>query len=189
MAGTMDQIIPPDYARGRILEWAKRVGLEDSLHDVAKLRANAGLIAANFFFQRIVGINRDVSWPVNFTSRVTNPKKIHIHPSVRASFALSGGCYVQGGSGIEIGEGTLFAPGVKIISANHSAMDLSKLERVTPIVIGRRCWIGANAVILPGTMLGDGVIVGAGSVVKGEFPDGVVLGGVPARVLKSTRAE
>lgn len=49
--------------------------------------------------------------------------------------------------------------------------------------VGRNCFIGARAMLLPGTCLGDGVIVGANAVVKGSFPDGVILAGNPARVV------
>jgi acetyltransferase-like isoleucine patch superfamily enzyme len=54
-----------------------------------------------------------------------------------------------------IGEGTIIAAGVKIISANHKIDDLSKHEIGRPIRIGRNCWLGANAIILSGVELGD----------------------------------
>ena len=96
---------------------------------------------------------------------------------------FSGGCYIQGGNGIEIGDGTIFAPGVKVISANHDPKDLKHWLPDRPIRIGNSCWIGANAVILPRVELGDNVIVGAGAVVTKSFPSNVVLVGNPARVI------
>ena len=57
-----------------------------------------------------------------------------------------------------------------------------------PIVISDGCFIGANAIILPGTRIGKNTIVGAGSVVKGNIPDNVVIAGNPARVIKSLDA-
>lgn len=52
-------------------------------------------------------------------------------------------------------------------------------------MIGRNCWIGMNAVILPGVKLGDYTIVGAGAVVTHSFPEGYcVIGGVPAKKIK-----
>lgn len=145
------------------------------------------LFLTNFVFQRIIGINRDCPWSVHFTSRVVDARKIRVHPSSRLSFAVSGNCYLQGLNGIEIGEGTIFGPGVRIISANHSEMDFRQSVPERPVRIGRRCWIGANAVVLPGVELGDRVVVGAGSVVTKSFPGGSVLAGVPAKVIRQVQ--
>ncbi len=141
----------------------------------------------NFLVQRIIGVNRGCPWPVHYTSRVTVPDRTRIHPSVRPSFAQSGGCYIQALNGIEIGEGTVFAWGVKIISANHSLDDYGHWEPAEPIRIGAHCWIGANAVILPGVQLGDRVVVGAGSVVTHSFEGNCVIAGVPARLVRELR--
>jgi carbonic anhydrase/acetyltransferase-like protein (isoleucine patch superfamily) len=138
-----------------------------------------GLWLLNVFCQRILGVNAEMPWMVNFTSRARG--KICIGRSVWQSFAVSGGCYIQGDNGIEIGDDTIFAPGVKIISANHSKSDFSVWDKCEPIRIGKRCWIGANAVILPSVVLGDDVVVGAGAVVTKNFPSNSTIAGVPAR--------
>ena len=52
------------------------------------------------------------------------------------------------------------------------------------MVIGKNCFIGCNALILKGTRLGDGCVVGAGAVVSGEFPAGCVIAGNPAHVIR-----
>jgi acetyltransferase-like isoleucine patch superfamily enzyme len=143
------------------------------------------LLLVNWVFQRILGINNDVPWSVHYTSRVVNPKKINLGRYVVRSMALSGGCYFQGGNGIIIGDGTIIAPGVKIISANHDTNDIGRFwEEDDPIQIGADCWIGANAVILPGVCLGDRVIVGAGSVVTKSFKSDSIIAGVPAKNIK-----
>jgi acetyltransferase-like isoleucine patch superfamily enzyme len=82
-------------------------------------------------------------------------------------------------NGIEFGEGTILAPGVKIISANHDLGDLSRFEEGGPVKIGKSCWIGANAVVLPGVELGDHTVVGAGAVVAKSFPSHRILAGNP----------
>lgn len=140
-----------------------------------------GLRIVNFIFQRILGINKKVPWMVHFTSTVTSPYNIKIGKGVKKSFAVSGNCYIQGGNGIIIGAGTIFAPGCKVISANHDQMDLDKHLKDEPIVIGEYCWIGTNAVLLPGVTLGNNCVVGAGAVVTKSFPERSVLVGVPAR--------
>lgn len=170
--------------RGRILQ---RVGLYNAAVAFRKWQANYAVFTVNFLFQRLFGLNRDCPWSVHFTSKVVAPQKLRVAPSSRLSFAVSGGCYIQALNGVEIGEDTIFAPGVRIISANHSEADFHVPVPAEPIRIGRRCWIGANAVILPGVQLGDHVIVGAGSVVTKSFPGGCVIAGVPARVIRATK--
>jgi acetyltransferase-like isoleucine patch superfamily enzyme len=146
-----------------------------------------GLWLVNFFMQRIMLINAKAPCMVHFTSRVTD--RIIIGKNVWKSFALSGGCYIQGINGITIGDDTVFAPGVKIISANHDFCDLSRWKKTEQIRIGKRCWIGANAVILPGVQLGDDVIVGAGAVVTKSFPSCLIIAGVPAKVISNRDRE
>lgn len=140
-----------------------------------------GLYILNFLVQRIFRINGGIAWQVHYTSRVFG--SVEIGDNVWKSFALSGGCYVQGNNGITIGDNTIFAPGVKIISANHRQDDHGGWDSAEPVRIGRRCWIGANAVVLPGVSLGDDVIVGAGAVVTKSFPSGSVIAGVPAKLV------
>lgn len=142
------------------------------------------VLLPNFLFQRVFRQNGDCPWSVHFTSRVLHPRRMQVHPSVLPYLAQSGGLYVQALNGLDIGEGTIIAPGVKIVSANHSLENFAHWDAAPPLRIGKRCWLGANAVVLPGVELGDGVIVAAGSVVTKSFPANVIVGGVPARVLK-----
>ena len=53
-----------------------------------------------------------------------------------------------------------------------------------PIVIGKNVWLGSCVVVVPGVKIGDGAIVGAGSVVTKDIPPGVVAAGAPARVIR-----
>ena len=53
------------------------------------------------------------------------------------------------------------------------------------IIIGKDCWIGAKVTILDGTVIGDGCIVAAGAVVRGYIPPYSIIGGIPAKVIKS----
>lgn len=62
-----------------------------------------------------------------------------------------------------------------------------KFKRVDlPIKVGKNCFIGARATLLPGTTIGDNCVIGACSVVKGTIPDNSVVAGNPAKILKGT---
>ena len=137
----------------------------------------------NWFVHRWIYGVRDLSFSVSFTSRVVHPGNIKLGANVWYQFAQSGGCYIQAANGIEIGADTLIAPGVKIVSANHSLEDHRVQTKGDPIRIGERCWLGANVVVLPGVQLGDEVVVAAGSVVTQSFEARSIIAGAPARVV------
>jgi acetyltransferase-like isoleucine patch superfamily enzyme len=131
--------------------------------------------------QRILRSIAEILFQIHFTSTIIKGNKIKLWENVWKSFALSNGCYIQGGNGIYIGDDTIFASGVKIVSANHDPMQGMARGKAPAISIGSRGWIGANAVILPEVELGDDCIVSAGTVVTHSFTAGQTLVGVPCR--------
>ena len=135
-----------------------------------------------WFMQKILGFNRKVYWPVHFTSKINQYKKIVI--GVETSPGYEPGCYIQGIGKISIGDYTQIAQNVGIISSNHDLYDNSKHHH-DEVRIGNYCWLGMNSVVLPGVNLGDFTIVGAGSIVTKSFPEGYcVIAGNPAKVIK-----
>ena len=99
------------------------------------------------------------------------------------------GSYLSGEGGLEIGEDVLIGPHVKLLSAGH-AIDEGDVRinrnRITrqKITIEAGAWIGAGAIVLEGVRIGRGAVVAAGSVVRQDVPDGAVVAGVPARLLR-----
>lgn len=96
-------------------------------------------------------------------------------------------CHIRGP--LTIGNDVMMGPNVRIITHSHNfeRTDIPMREQkgtITPVHIGDDVWIGANVIILPGVSIGKGVVIGAGSVVTKNFPDYVVIGGVPAKILK-----
>ena len=87
---------------------------------------------------------------------------------------------------IEIGNNVFFGPGVNLYTATHPLNPIERLsvEFSKPIKIGNDCWIGGNSIILPGITIGNGVTVGAGSVVTKNVPDNVLAAGNPAKVIR-----
>ncbi len=87
--------------------------------------------------------------------------------------------------GITIDDGVMIAPKVVISSEGHpiSIEERNKLT-VGRVHIKRNAWIGANVTILPGVTVGENSVVAAGAVVSKDIPDNVVVGGIPAKIIK-----
>ncbi|MFH1215334.1 MAG: DapH/DapD/GlmU-related protein [Pseudomonadota bacterium] len=135
--------------------------------------------------QKILGFNRNIPWPCGHNVFISNPKNIEFHPDDLNNFQ-SPGTYFQNFSGkIILKRGCYIGPNVGIITANHSLDNLEEHEHGQDVVVGENSWIGMNAILLPGVILGSQTIVGAGAVVTKSFPHGkLVVGGNPARVIR-----
>jgi acetyltransferase-like isoleucine patch superfamily enzyme len=142
----------------------------------------APVTLSGWLVQKVLGINREAYWPMHFTSKVGCAH--NILAGIASAPGWSPGCYIQGLGKIYIGDYTMIAANVGIISANH---DVHDHRRHSPgeVRIGKYCWIGMNCSILPGTSLGDFTVVGAGAVVNKPFPEGYcVIAGNPAKVIR-----
>lgn len=102
------------------------------------------------------------------------------------------GDYTQFGAagGIEIGNDVIMGSYISFHSENHNFSDTSKLIReqgVTSkgIIIGNNIWVGAKVTFLDGCVVGNNTVVAAGAVVNGNYPDNSIIGGIPAKVLKT----
>lgn len=100
------------------------------------------------------------------------------------------GCKFQDQGGISIGDGALIGHNVVLATLNHDMRPDRRASMLpAPIRIGRNVWIGANATVLPGVTIGDGAVVAAGAVVTKDVPANTVVGGVPARVMRTVEEE
>jgi acetyltransferase-like isoleucine patch superfamily enzyme len=89
---------------------------------------------------------------------------------------------------IEIGEDTLIGQYVTIMDHEAHGIPADKrreLGVVGKIIIGKNVWIGNNVTILKNSHIGDNTIVAVGAVVSGHFPANVIIGGIPARIIKN----
>jgi len=98
-------------------------------------------------------------------------------------------CHITAGGALVIGAGTTILCEALITDVDHRYEEFGRRVvdqpmTVVPTRIGRNCFIGAGARILAGTILGDSCVVGANSVIRGNYPSGVVIAGVPGRVVK-----
>ena len=88
---------------------------------------------------------------------------------------------------IHVGDNCMFGPNVVIATAGHPILPALRkrgLQYNAPVRIGKNCWIGAGALVMPGVTIGDNTVIGAGSVVTRDIPSNVVAAGNPCRVLR-----
>ena len=110
-------------------------------------------------------------------------KHVHFGKNVYCNFNLT----MVDDTHIYVGDSTMIAPGVIVATAAHPILPRLR-ERVyqynMPVHIGKNCWIGAGAIIMPGVSIGDNTVIGAGSVVTNDIPANVVAYGTPCRVIR-----
>ncbi len=110
-------------------------------------------------------------------------RHVHFGSDIYANFNLT----LLDDTHIYIGDKTMIGPNVTIATAGHpidGELRATPLQFNMPVHIGKNCWIGAGAVILPGISVGDNTVIGAGSIVTKDIPSGVVAVGNPCRVLR-----
>lgn len=100
------------------------------------------------------------------------------------------GCTFLDRGGITLGDDVFIGPNVQLITENHPEQPQNRRNvYARPISIGRKVWIGAGAIILPGVTVGENSIVGAGAVVKKDVPANVIVAGVPAKIVREIKTD
>jgi maltose O-acetyltransferase len=96
-------------------------------------------------------------------------------------------CVVLDVCRVVIGDYTLFGPAVQIYTATHpmNAELRREQEFARPIEIGSDVWVGGGAIVCPGVRIGSRSVIGAGSVITRDIPDGVLAAGNPCRVIRT----
>lgn len=105
---------------------------------------------------------------------------------VEENVFINAGCQFQDQGGITIGEGSLIGHNVVLATLNHEIDPARRQICVpAPIKIGKNVWIGSNSTILPGVSIGDNSLIAAGAVVTKDVAENTIVGGVPAKFIKS----
>jgi len=110
---------------------------------------------------------------------------VHFGKNIYANFNLT----LVDDTHIYVGDFTMFGPNVTVATAGHPVLpelrESAGYQYNMPVHIGRNCWIGAGAILLPGVSVGDQSVIGAGSVVTRDIPANTVAVGNPCRVLRA----
>jgi len=110
------------------------------------------------------------------------------HCFIKEGTFINRGAYLMDGAKITIGKHCFIGPNCGMYTASHpiaASIRRQGFEKAGPITIGDDVWIGGNTVILPGVVIGQKSVIGAGSVVTGNIPEQVVAFGNPCRVIRS----
>jgi len=155
----------------------------------AALMAPQGVIYNEEYLS--IGAGTLIGPNVALTAGINGDQVMLTKPVVRIGehCIIGRGSHIIGHWSIELGDRIQTGPYVYITDQNHGYEDPDQPigwqnPSVDPVHIGSGSWLGANAVVLPGTWLGENTVVAAGAVVRGRFDNHVVLGGVPAKVLR-----
>ena len=160
----------------------QQTGYQERLYDYTMTRPGEGArrtrLLAEMFAE--IGENCYIEPPLH-----SNMGGHHVHfgKNIYANYNLT----LVDDTHIYVGDYTMFGPNVTIATAGHPILPELRqkgLQYNMPVSIGKNCWIGAGAIILPGITIGDNVVVGAGSVVTKDIPSGVVAVGNPCRILR-----
>ncbi len=117
---------------------------------------------------------------------VANAKRVHFGAGCR----INENAYFESA---KIGYDVLIAPNVALLSREHKFDDvnipisLQGYQEEKPVTIGDGAWLGRNVIVLPGVKIGTGAIVGAGSVVTKDVDDFAIVGGAPAKFIRSRK--
>ncbi len=115
--------------------------------------------------------------------RCDNGKNIHVGEAFLTNYNVT----ILDIMPVRIGDHCMIGPGTTISTVGHPlspAGRRAKLARGEPVIIGDDVWVGANAAVMPGVVIGSNVVVAAGAVVTRDVPDNVIVAGVPARVVR-----
>ncbi|EDM37994.1 nodulation protein L [Pedobacter sp. BAL39] len=152
------------------------------------LALNPALNAATSVAEMRNALSSIVGYPIDQSTTVFVPFYTNFGRSIRIGkhVFINHACSFLDMGGITLEDHVLIGPRVNLITENHP---LDPMERrgmlCKPILIKRNAWIGAGATILPGVTIGKNAVVAAGAVVSKDVPDHAVVGGIPARLIKT----
>jgi acetyltransferase-like isoleucine patch superfamily enzyme len=154
----------------RTLKLSKKMNNADELETI------------RYYLGEIIGTKIDETTTI-FTPFYTNFGKFI---SLGKNVFINHACSFLDMGGIVIEDDVLIGPKVNIITENHPSNPRDRKALITKsVTIKRNVWIGAGAIILPGVTIGENSIVAAGAVVSKDVPANTIVGGIPAKFIKS----
>ncbi|MDR6564346.1 MULTISPECIES: sugar O-acetyltransferase [unclassified Arcicella] len=158
--------------------------IQKAIRTTAKLNTvvTDNLQEINAIFSELIGKKVDETFFIippfytDFGENITIGKNVFVNHA----------CTFMDRGGITLEDNVLIGPKVNLITTNHPINPAERRATISkPILIKKGAWIGVGATILPGVTIGENSIVAAGAVVSKDVPDNVIVGGIPAKILKT----
>lgn len=133
-----------------------------------------------FMYRNVFGVKIGSNTSLHWRTRFFQPEGV----AVGENSIIGNDCFLDGRSGIRIGDNVNIGGHVQIYTLEHDPDSPHFATKGGPVTIGDRCYIATRATVLPSVTIGEGAVVAAGAVVTRDVPPFTVVGGVPARVIR-----
>lgn len=133
------------------------------------------------FYYRVCGMKHGSRVSINRKVEILSIHNVKLGNGV----AIGWRCTLDARGGIEIGDEVVIASDSILITGSHDPEAPDFRAEFKPIVIGKRAWLGTRVTVLPGVTIHEGAVVAAGSVVTKDVPPYTIVGGVPAKEIKT----
>lgn len=174
-AGELIRLTDPEYFKINEL-------VENTIKISQKLNRATDINQIREYLSDIIGAKIEESTTV-FAPFYTNFGRF---TKIGSNVFINHACSFLDMGGITIEDEVLIGPRVNLVTENHPLDPTNRRALITkPILIKKNAWIGAGATILPWVTIGENSVVAAGAVVSKDVPDNVVVGGIPAKIIKS----
>lgn len=169
----------------KMINQFKHIGKNESIHYSSRFKNPKYMSIGNNFYIAQNGIVE--AWD-KYMNDVFEPVLI-----IGNDVKINSYCHIGVINRIEIGDGCLFGSHVMLMDHSHGKNSIDEIEIYPsnrrlyskgPIKIGKKVWLGENAVVLPGVTIGDGAIIGANAVVTKNIPAYCVAAGNPIRIIR-----
>ena len=177
-SGKVYQVIAQENQDPRFSEYLEKMEKYNTLGYTERAEKEKQQILKELFAE--IGNNSYIQAPYH---AMWGGRHVHLGKNVYINF----NCTFVDDAQVYIGDDTLIAPNVTIITASHPispALRAQKYGCNWPVFIGKNVWIASNVTILPGVTIGDNSVIGACSVVTKDIPANVVAMGTPAKVVR-----
>jgi len=174
---SLKRAAPPGVVRA--VRWRREVWGDLRLRLLTEVGRFPSHAVRNAVYRR-AGLRLHPTSSIHWRAEFYAPESIAVGPYC----TIGDSCFLDGRSGLVIGESVNLGSHVTIYTRQHAVDSPDFAEVGGPVVIGDHAWVASHAIVLPGVTIGEGAVVAAGAVVTKDVPPFAMVGGNPARFIR-----